>query len=185
VIAQKDRVGALVFNDSQIAEIRPERSRKTVMRIVRAILEQNHALSLRTTAPANPEMLNRVLRQTERLAKHDSLVCLITDGKGQDEESDAVVTRMSRHNDVLVAFVYDPLEEEIPRSGPLVVSDGARQLEIDTDSDSFRATFKRTFQEKLARARSFLLHREVPVIPLTTAEEVPEQLGRYLGAKLR
>src|SRR5262245_697680 len=56
VLAQKDRVGALVFNDVEIREIRPQRSHSTVMRILEAVLEQNHALSLSTGVRANPTM---------------------------------------------------------------------------------------------------------------------------------
>jgi len=181
VLRQQDRIGALIFNDTDVVEIRPQRSRKTVMQILHAVVQQNRALSLKTPAQAHPEMFNRVLRQVEQLARHDSLVCLITDGQGHDDESNAILTRLSRHNDVLVAFIYDPLEKEIPRSGQLVVSDGTRQMEIDTDNDSFRAKFRQTFQERLARAKGFLLHREVPVVPLSTAEELSSQLGRYLG----
>src|SRR5262245_9606701 len=58
VLEQKDRVGALVFNDSKTVEIRPQRSRATVMRILNAVLEYNHALSLKTNARPNPGMLN-------------------------------------------------------------------------------------------------------------------------------
>jgi hypothetical protein len=46
VLAQKDRVGALVFNDLKVVEIQPQRSRSTVMQILHAVLKQNHALSI-------------------------------------------------------------------------------------------------------------------------------------------
>ncbi|MCP5115543.1 MAG: DUF58 domain-containing protein, partial [bacterium] len=39
-----DRVGALVFGDNEIREVRPLRSRRRVMEILRAVEKQNHKL---------------------------------------------------------------------------------------------------------------------------------------------
>jgi uncharacterized protein (DUF58 family) len=184
-LAQKDRVGAIVFNDSEIAEIRPQRSRATAMRILHAVIKQNQALSLGAGSSANPKMFNEVLRHLVRLVKHDFLICLITDGFGNDTETRDLLTRIAQHNDVLLGFVYDPLEAELPDAGPLVFSDGVRQLEIDTGRHSLREKFRNRFAEVRARGRRFLLHHETPVIPLSTTEDVTEQLCRHLGAKLR
>jgi len=95
VLAQKDRVGALVFNDSRIEEIRPQRSQATVMRILHAVVQQNHALSVTGGAQANPGMFNEVLRHCDRLAKHDCLICIISDAYGHDEESRQLLTRIA------------------------------------------------------------------------------------------
>ncbi len=185
VLAQKDRIGALVFNDTDVAEIRPQRSRGTAMQIIHAVLEKNRALSLDAGMQANPAMFNEVLRRCERLAKHDCLVCIISDGSGNDEESRHVLTRIARHNDVLFGFVHDPLETGLPDAGPLVFGDGRQQLEVDTGSRRLRERFRETFAEQRAAGREFLLQRETPVLPLSTAEDVTAQLRRQLGAHLR
>src|SRR6476660_2489684 len=41
ILAVGDRVGAIVFNDSDLAEIRPRRSRATVLQILSTIVAQN------------------------------------------------------------------------------------------------------------------------------------------------
>src|SRR5262249_32288345 len=74
VIAQQDRIGALIFNDSRIAEIRPHRSESNVMRILHEVLDQNHALSLDSKIRANGAMFNETLRRCTNLATHDCLV---------------------------------------------------------------------------------------------------------------
>lgn len=185
VLAQKDRVGALVFNDSKIEEIRPQRSQATVMRILHAIVEQNHELSVTGGTQANPGMFNEVLRHCDRLAKHDVLICIISDAYGHDEQSRQLLTRIAWHNDVLFAFIHDPLEVELPAVGPLVFSDGYQQLEVDTSNRGFRERFRATFAEERAAGRKFLLQRVTPVLPLSTSEDVAEQVRRQLGARLR
>lgn len=181
VLAQKDRIGALVFNDSKLSEIRPRRSRATAMQILNAVLEQNHALSLDTAIAPNPGMFNEALRRCERLAPHDCLVCIISDAFGSDDETRRILTRIARHNDVIFAFVSDPLEAELPDAGPLVFGDGAGQLEIDTGDRKLRERFSSDFASERAAGRHFLLQRETPVLPLSTAEGVAEQLRRQLG----
>lgn len=185
VVEQKDRVGALVFNDTDVVEIRPQRSRATVMRILHAVLQQNLALSVTSDARANPAMFNEVLGRCEPLAKHDTLVCIISDGMGHDDLSRKLLTRIARHNDVLFAFIFDPLEAELPAGGPLVFSDGVRQLEVDTNRRSLRTSYRETFARQRETGRRFLLQREAPVLPLSTAEDVAVQLRRWLGARLR
>lgn len=185
VLAQKDRVGALVFNDSRIEEIRPQRSRSTVMRILHAVVQQNHELSVTGGTHANPGMFNEVLRRCDRLAKHDFLICIISDAYGHDEESRQLITRIAWHNDVLFAFIHDPLEVELPAVGPLVFGDGRQQLEVDTGKSRFRERFRTTFAEERAAGRKFLLQRETPVLPLSTGEDVAEQVRRQLGARRR
>ncbi|HSI14875.1 MAG TPA: DUF58 domain-containing protein [Chthoniobacter sp.] len=183
VLAQKDRIGALIFNDTAVTEIRPQRSHAAAMQILHAVVEQNHALSLDAGITPNPKMFNEALRRCVRLAKHDFLVCVISDGAGHDEESRQLMTRIAQHNDVLFAYIYDPLEADLPDAGPLVFSDGARQLEVDTGSNKLRDRFRETFTEMRAVGRRFLLQRETPVVPLSTASGVVEQLRHQLGAR--
>ncbi len=183
VLKQRDRIGALVFNDSQIDEISPQRSQSTVMRIIGSILSFNHALSFNRPASANTSIFNRVLSRCEQLAKHDFLICLISDAYGQDYDTHRLLTNIAQHNDLLFAFVYDPLEMELPDAGPLVFGDGVRQLEVDTGSRKLRNDFRDAFARTRSEGRRFLLQRETPVLPLNTAEEVSEQLRRELGAR--
>jgi len=110
VIDAGDRVGAVVFNDADVVQIRPYRSRDRVMQILKAIVSQNQALSLESGKTPNPAMLNRALKETLRAATHDHLIGLISDLNGADAETRQLMTRLSQHNDVIVAFIYDPLE---------------------------------------------------------------------------
>ena len=181
VFAQQDRVGALVFNDERIDEVRPQRSQATVMRIIHAVVQQNHALAVGQAAAPKLGMFNEALRQAERLARHDSLVIVISDGAGNDDESRRLLTRIAQHNDALFAFVHDPLETELPDAGPLVFGNGTEQLEVNTGDRHLRERFRDTFAETRAAGRKFLLQREMPVLPLSTAEPVVDQLRHHLG----
>jgi uncharacterized protein (DUF58 family) len=185
VLEQQDRVGALVFNDNNIIEIRPQRSRSNVMRILQAVVQQNRALSTQSVSNSNPAMFNQVLRRCDQLTKHDFLVCIISDCDGQDEESRRLLTRIAWHNDVLFGFVFDSLEAELPAAGPLVFANGEQRLEVDTGQRSLRDRYSQNFSELRSEGRHFLQQRETPVIPLNTTDDVAEQVRRRLGKSVR
>ena len=181
VVDQGDRVGALVFNDTDIVEVRPLRSTQTVMHILDAVVRQNRELRADTEVAPRPEQLNEVLERTCRLAKHDCLVCLISDMDGADNDSKRLMSRLAAHNDVLVALVYDPLETDLPDLGRLVVGDGELQVEIDSGDEKLRRDFADRFRERYETIRSILLQRDVPVLPIETARPPAEQLRKVLG----
>ena len=114
VLSVGDRVGALVFNDSEISVIPPHRSRERVMQILKQVVRMNRALNTSTGARPDADKLNEALKQVSILARHDCLVCLITDGDGLNDQTRKHITRLSEHNDVLAAVIHDPMEKEMP-----------------------------------------------------------------------
>jgi uncharacterized protein (DUF58 family) len=176
-----DRVAALVFDDGDVVEVAPHRSRRQVMRVLQAVVEKNHALRVDAPRQAGPAMLNRVLERAVRLAKHDYLVCLIGDAAGADQETIRLVTLLGTHNDVLLVFVYDPLEAQLPDAGRLVVAEGALQLEVNTSDRGLRQRYNAEFEQRLERIRELLRQREMPVLPLSTGLGVAEQVRELLG----
>lgn len=180
-LAVGDRVGALVFDDRDVVEIPPQRSRRQVMHLLQAVVEKNHALRVDTRIKRRPTMLNRVLEQAIRLAKHDYLVCLISDATGADQDTVRLSTLLSTHNDVLLVFIYDALESQLPNAGRLVVAEGELQLEVNTADRGLRQRYDTEFEQRLARIRELSRQREIPVLPLNTAKGVAEQVRELLG----
>ena len=187
VLSVGDRVGALVFNDSDITVVAPHRSRERVMQILKQVVERNQALSACRDLKPDPGKLNQALKQVSILARHDCLVCLITDADGLNSETGQHITRLAEHNDVLTAFIYDPLEKEMPAAGRLRFADGEGQLEADTSNKKLRRAFKNEFEQKLQRLQSASRRYSIPVLPLNTINSVSDQLrdafGHHLGTK--
>jgi uncharacterized protein (DUF58 family) len=176
-----DRVGAIVFNDRDVQEIPPHRSRKRVMQILQVILHMNHALRVNADSPPDPSALNRVLERVPRLAGHDCLVAVISDFSGADEDTKRLVTRVAAHNDVIAILIYDPLEASLPSAGRLVVSQGDLQLEVDTGNARLRNGFSEDFDHRLRTARDLMLKRSIPVLPVQTVGDVRQQMQELLG----
>ena len=181
VLSVGDRVGALVFNDSDISVVPPHRSRERVMQILKQVVEKNRALSADSGLKPDAGKLNEALKQVSLLARHDCLVCLITDGDGLNPETRRYITRLSEHNDVLTAFIYDPLEKDMPAVGRLRFADGEGQLEADTSNRKLRTAFQNEFEQRLEWMRSASRRFSIPLLPLHTSSPVSEQIRAVLG----
>jgi uncharacterized protein (DUF58 family) len=180
-----DRVGAIVFNDTEIEEYKPSRSRQMLLHVLSRITRFNRDLSVaERTGQGEPPAavtVENVLRATERLVDHDYLVVLITDFAGWGDPALASLKRIARHNDVIAGLVYDPLESDISSASQLVVSDGHYQLQIDPHEDRLSDRFREVFDSSLGRLQDELRKHDVPVLPISTEKPVFEQLRSHLG----
>lgn len=181
VLSVGDRVGALVFNDTEVSVIPPHRSRERVMQILKQVTEKIHALSAGSDVKPDPGKLNEVLKQAGILARHDCLICLISDVDGIDSETRKHVTRIAEHNDVLTAFIYDPLEKSMPAAGRLRFTDGTGQLEADTSDKKLRQGFRSEFEQKTERISLSARQFSIPVLSLDTVNPVADQIRDALG----
>ena len=178
-----DRVGAIVFSEHDMVEIRPEARDAAVRRILIEVVRQNRRLSA-DGPPADPLLLNRALARAARLAHHDWLVCLISDQSGADVETVRLITEITAHNDVLSVFVHDPLEEQLPDIGRAVLAEGDRQIEVDLSGRDLRRRFTGAFAEQRQAATRFSLHHAIPVLSIATDRDVVEQFREQLGRRL-
>jgi uncharacterized protein (DUF58 family) len=185
VLSQRDRVGAIVYDDTGMRVIPPHRSEARVTQILKCVVEKNHALNANSNIEPGMDMLNRALKRVSAVARHDCLVCLIGDGTGIDDMTRHYVTRLTEHNDVLSVFIYDPLEQAIPEAGRLVFSDGLSELEFNTAEQKLREAFSRDFQQRMERMKKTSRRHAIPLLPVHTAAPVLEQVRDILGAHKR
>jgi uncharacterized protein (DUF58 family) len=181
VLSQGDRVGAIIFDDSDMQLVPPHRSEERVAQILKHVVRKNHALDAKSAIKPGPHMLNRALKRVSALARHDCLICLIGDGTGIDEDTRKYVTRLTEHNDVLSVFVYDPLEQTLPEAGRLVFSDERSQLEFNTSERALREAFSQDFQQRIERMQASSRKHAIPLLPVHTAAPVLEQVRAELG----
>lgn len=185
VLSQGDRVGAVVFDDERLQVIPPHRSEERVAQILKEIIRMNHALNAASDVKPDPRMLNRAIERVSALARHDCLVCLISDGAGIDRATRKYITRLTEHNDVISLFIYDPLEQSMPEAGRLVFSDGLSELEFNTSEKALRRAYSNDFEQRIGRMKATSRRHAIPLIPVHTAAPVLDQVRDELGQSRR
>ncbi len=176
-----DRVGAIVFNDSEMVDIKPQRSTKTVMSILGSLVRMNHALRAATQVEPDATMLNRALEKALQLVPHDALVVLISDYFGVDERTEQLTARMAQHNDVLALLVHDPIRLR-PAEQQVTVSDGILQMEIDFGDKKVREKVTENYYEEQQSITHFLNRLAAPLLMVSNEGDVVDQVRRLLGA---
>jgi uncharacterized protein (DUF58 family) len=174
-----DRVGAILFNDSEIVDLRPHRSQNHVLRILHETARLNRLLPNYSTN-GGPLNLNTALEAARRRAVHDYLVVLISDLDGANEDTQRLATQIAAHNDMLVLAVYDPLGAQLQTIPGMVADDRGKRISL-TDQNTFAVNFQRAFAELVQHWRTIFRALRIPVLPITTSEPVPEQVRALFG----
>ena len=173
-LSVKDKVGALVFNDHDISTVKPRRSRKTAMQILHNIVRFNHQLAV-SPKPKNIAQLQQVLRQAERLCSHDCLLVLISDLHDWDQQTLQQLKRIRAHNDVIVSLVHDPLEQALPETNKLIISDGQLQVDLSQQATHLRKNFSNAYFTRLDKLQAELSKQQIPLVLLDTATPAHQQ----------
>jgi uncharacterized protein (DUF58 family) len=174
-----DRVGAVIFGDTETVTIKPHRSRTNVLRICHELVRINESLSAESP-PTNDAPLNEALKKAINLAPHDYLVVLITDYHGNDEETRRLATTLAAHNDVIAILTYDPLGIQLPSAPDLEVFDGESRVTVP-QGKSFDESFQSEFQNRLNTLKDQLASLRIPIMPICTHDPVTEQVISALG----
>lgn len=175
-----DRVGALIFNDAECLEIRPQHSQKGAMSILEAMVRMNHQLCVRAEITPNTSMLNEALHKAVRFATHDALVIIISDFFGVDEHTKKLTARLATHNDVLGILVHDPMRIQ-PPAGTINVSDGKLQMQLDLSRKEQRERLARDYLDEQEQIRDALHKLSAPLLIVNNEDDAVQQIRRLLG----
>jgi len=180
-----DRVGAVVFNDSEIRTFQPHRSRQRILEIFRAIIDMNNQLNVDTEKHTEYAQFRRALDHARRIAKHDHLIIIVSDFAGADDESARLILEMVQHNDLFAAVVHDPSALDLGSTGRLVVSEGNLQVELDLGDRKVHQPIQSFARSRLQDVMQHLKKLAIPVLPVHTGEDVVDQVRGLVGGKVK
>ncbi len=179
-----DRVGGLVFNDSQHRDMRPRRSRKTVLAILSEVTRYNSALPLQaqTQAQASEDRFADMLANLRRIARPGSSVYLISDFSGaQTQRAKEHLFELAQHTEISAFVCRDPLEMALPRAGLYAVTNGHEQAQLSTADAALQRAFADSASQR-AYALSYALRGlGIPLLEFSTAEAPLPLLQQYYG----
>ncbi len=184
-----DRVGGLVFSDTDASLARPKRSRRSALHLLNQIFTFNQKLNAKKehTPDSEPQAadfkpgLAHALGQIRRITKPGSTLYVISDFATLDETALQYLNQLSRHNNVVCCMVYDALEESLPTPGVYSITDGSSKGSINTHSSKARSRYKQQFEERVATIESDLERLKIRLIKLRTNQLVVEQVREWIA----
>lgn len=183
-LQDNDRVGGLVFSDAGHQDIRPRRSRATVLALLSSIAEHNAALPRQDSTGVND--FTATLANLRRIARPGSSLFLVSDFRGAWEETAREqLFELGKHTEITAIACSDPLEADLPRAGSYAVTDGVSRSELDTGDAALRRRFAEQRERRQATIAADFLKLGIPLLRADTGTAPFSLLSRYYGDQRR
>lgn len=181
-----DRVGGLVFSDTDSSLVRPKRSRRSALHLLNQLYQYNqqlqHVKNPEALVPTDPTFkpgLAHALGQIRRITKPGSTLYVISDFVTLDEKALQYLNQLARHNNVVCCFVYDALEESLPVPGMYSITDGSHKGSLNTHNPRARSRYREQFHERVARLEAELDRLQIRLLKIRTNQLVVEQIREW------
>jgi len=99
-----------------------------------------------------------------------SLVFIISDFFRFDSNVQKLIAHIAQRTQVILNFVYDPIEAEPPRPYKYLVTDGIKKALFNMESTGCRQSYHRQFQQKLDSLQGFARKHNISFQTLRTNE---------------
>ena len=167
-----NRVGAVLFGDGVEVTIPPRHGRAQVLAIARALLAD--------PPPSHvPTDLGPVLRAVAGMARHRSLVFVVSDFVTRPgwERS---LTLLARRHEVVAVQVVDAAEGDLPDAGLVAIEDAetGQQVLVDTGDPVFRKRLRELTIARQQRLVETVARVGIPLHVVSTDEDLVAALVR-------
>jgi uncharacterized protein (DUF58 family) len=177
-----DRVGGLIFADRGHRELRPRLGHKGVLHLIHRLAEP-----LEPPLGYDPEdsarSLAAALGRLRRVAHPGSLIFLVSDFRGLSPPARAHLAQLARHNDLVMLFLYDRLEQQLPAAGRFRLSDGRASVQLNAADPGARRRHRSHFDQQLQQLRELARRHRIHLLPCASDSDLEPHLRQGLGLK--
>ena len=174
---QGDRLGALLFSEFEHLEIRPRGGKSSALQLVKHLSE----LSVQSAekphlADANRRDSRHALNRLLHVTRPGSLIYLISDFRNMSSQFESTLSRLSRHNELELIQLSDPLETQLPVDGYYRVTDGSTETEINAFNENSRAHYQQRFTQHQENLKTLCKKTGVRYLSLSTDQQLLDGL---------
>ncbi len=177
-LKRKDRVGGFILSNREVREFKARNSDKAVLTMLAALDQVNQKLQRQDLSADSPLGFTEALSDMRRIAKTGNSIYIISDFNDLDQDGLRQLYELSRHNSITAFSIYDPLERELPPEGLYAISNGAREIQIDTGKKQNRRHYAEQAQSRSAELHSELGRLGIPLAEIATADNALDSLSR-------
>ena len=180
-LGHNDRIGGLVFGDHEHHEIKPRRSKQSLLQLLNRLSRANQALH--PDASGERDAFGLALRRAREVLRPGSLAIILCDERALGDAAEQQLTLLARHTDLVLLPISDPLDHALPAAGLLRFAERGAQLELDTHNPDLREAYRQLGEQRKARWQRLAQKLGVPLLSLSTAGELVDQLRDHLNSQ--
>ena len=175
-----DRVGGLAFSDAEHHELRPQRGKNGVLKLVRFLTD---AAARRADLPAQGAPMAAAMARLRRVTRPGSLVLIASDFRALDDQAEAHLAQLARHNSVILLLIFDPLEVDLPPAGLYKLRDVDREALVDSAPGEGRERYAARFVRHRDHLQSLCRRYGMTMLSCPTYADVPAALQAELSGR--
>jgi len=163
-----DRVGGIVQAAGQHREIHPTARENGLLLLLRAMVE------LQPIQPdvITPGRLDSALGRMARMALPGGMIVIFSDFRELGDNAEKYLSIMARHNDVIVALLYDPLEKAPPPAGLYRLGLNQQRMTVDTSRPSDIEQWQTQFQRHREKIRNMCSRYAIHFMEIATTDRI-------------
>lgn len=184
VLQNNDRVGGLVFNESQHKAVLPRLSKRSVLQLLNYLHQFNQQLSNEQTVSNTTESaLLSALKQAQKTLRPGSLLLVIVDERSLDPNCYQILQYLAMRLDIVLFPVYDPLDRELPDVGLVRFAQANQELMIDTSNPYLRQAYQAQAQQRQLTWQQLSRSIRARLLPINAQQDSIQQLNTLLNTK--
>jgi hypothetical protein len=120
--------------------------------------------------------LEQALARLVQHAHPGSLVYIISDFRGMNDAAELHLAKLSRHCDVVLLFIFDALEQDLPSKGHYRFTDGSRDVVIDTSNQQRLLSYHQHFEQRQQQLEQLAKKCRITFIQCSTTDDPIQRL---------
>ena len=179
---QGDRLGALLFSHYKHRELRPGRGKSAALHVIRHLSDFSFVANDSDQPGATDQDISHALNRLAHVARPGSLIYMISDFRFPIAGLEFTLNRLSKHNEMMLVQVSDPLEQDLPPAGLYRVTDGNNESEINSADQKLRKGYHSRFDRHQHTLSELCKRSGARYLHLSTHQTVLQGLMQEVGS---
>lgn len=167
---QGDRIGGQIFSAQGCLELKPRAGKAGLLRFFNGLVQPDYANPIENG-------LETALSRLQHHAHPGSRVYVISDFRGLTANAETHLALLSRHCEVVLLHVFDPLETRLPVEGRFRFTDKVRELIFDSSNQQQQRQYQQQFQQRQVRLQTLSQKLRLGYVPCSTQDSPQLILG--------
>ncbi len=166
-LSGNEKVGGVIFDDNGYNYYPAKQSTSSLFRMFNSTIEEKDSYQVKTDSG-----LESALKTLYAKVKSNSVIVVLSDFEGFTDTAKNYLKLLTRANEIVNVFNYDPIEKEIPNLGLYTFSDGKQRFDIDCASKKQRQEYLNIFDSRQQAIKIFSREYKMTYIELATNDDL-------------
>jgi uncharacterized protein (DUF58 family) len=173
----QDKVGMMIFGNGIDHYVKPAKSRKHILRLIRDLLTHQPT--------GNTSNLAAALHSARQMLRQGTIIFIVSDFLFPVDSYAQSLKQLAHHHDITCMLIQDPLEDAIPDIGIVALQDmeTAEVQWADTSSRDWQLQFQQRREHFSSDRRKLFQQAGIQELEINRGEDLIHALAKYFQSR--